>query len=62
MFQEYDLVKTVVAKENAPAGTIGVIVGLYSAGPACEVEVWDQNNYPFDVITYEFSELELIER
>lgn len=62
MFQEYDLVKTLVAKDKVPAGTIGVIVSFYSTGPACEVEVWDENNYPFDVITYEFSELELVER
>lgn len=62
MFQEYDLVKTLVEKENAPAGTIGVVVSLYSTGPACEVEVWDQDNYPVDVITYKFSEIELVER
>lgn len=62
MFQEYDLVKTLVEKENVPVGTRGVIVSLYSTGPACEVEVFGEDNYPFDVVTYEFHELELVER
>ena len=61
MFKEYDRVRTLVKKEGFDVGTIGVVVSLYSTGPACEVEVWDNNNYPVDVITYEYSEIELIE-
>lgn len=60
MFYEYDRVRTLVAKDNTPAGTIGVIVSFYSTGPACEVEVWGEDNYPFDVVTYKLSEIELV--
>ena len=61
MFKEYDRVKTLVDKEGFVAGSIGVVVGLYSTGPACEVEIWDNNNYPVDVVTYEYSEIKLID-
>ena len=61
MIEEYSLVKTLVEKKGFPAGTIGVVVSLYSSGPACEVEVWDETHYPVDVVTYEFDELEVIE-
>ena len=59
--KEYTSVKTLIDKEGVPAGTIGVVVSVYSTGPACEVEVWDENRYPFDVVTYLFNELEEIE-
>ena len=36
-------------------------MSLYSSGPACEVELWDEDNYPVDVITYELSEIEKCE-
>ena len=62
MFKEYDLVKTLVDREGFPAGTKGVIVGFYSSGPACDVEVWDQTDYPMVVATYRFSELQKLER
>lgn len=58
MFNENDRVRTIIDKEGFPAGTIGVIVGVYSMGPACEVELWDSNDYPVDVVTFLFSELE----
>ena len=58
MLKEYSKVKTLVQKENYPIGSIGVIVSLYSTGPACEVEIWDENGYPADVVTYLLSELE----
>ena len=61
MFNEYDRVETLVEKDGFPAGTKGVIVSLYSTGPACEVEIWDENNYPVDVVTFTFSELKLSE-
>lgn len=61
MFNEYDRVETLVEKDGFPAGTKGVIVSLYSTGPACEVEIWDENSYPVDVVTFTFSELKLSE-
>ena len=61
MFNEYDRVETLVEKDGFPVGTKGVIVSLYSTGPACEVEIWDENNYPVDVVTFTFSELKLSE-
>ena len=61
IMKEYMSVKTLVDKEGVPAGTIGVVVSVYATGPACEVEVWDEHRYPFDVVTYLFSELEEIE-
>lgn len=62
MLKENDRVKTIVEKEGFPAGTTGVIVSIYSSGPACEVELWDSNNYPVDVVTYKFCELETVEQ
>ena len=59
MIKEYDTVKTLVEKCGIPIGTLGVVVSIYSTGPACEVEIWDENNYPIDVITYEFNEIEV---
>lgn len=61
MIKEYDMVKTLVDKEKHPVGSIGVVVSLYSAGPACEVELWDENKYPIDVVTYMFDELEVVD-
>lgn len=60
MIKEYDKVRTLVEKENYPAGTIGVVVSLYTSGTACEVEVWDADNYPVDVLTYQLSEVEAV--
>lgn len=60
MIKEYDKVRTLVEKENYPVGTIGVVVSLYTSGSACEVEVWDSDNYPVDVLTYQLSEVEAI--
>ena len=61
MIEEYTKVKTLVAKEGFPAGTVGVVVSLYSDGLACEVEVWDDTDDPVDVVTYTFDELEEVE-
>ncbi len=58
--KEYDKVKTLVEKDGYPAGSFGVVVSLYSTGPACEVELWDERNYPIDVVTYLLDELEVI--
>lgn len=57
MIKENDRVQTLIEKEGYPAGTIGVVVSLYSAGPACEVELWDEDDYPVDVVTYRLDEL-----
>ena len=61
MVKEYSRVRTLVAKDGFPAGTVGVVVSMYSSGPACEVELWDENEYPVDVVTYLLSELESID-
>lgn len=58
MIKEHVKVRTLVEKEGFPVGTIGVVVSLYSTGPACEVEVWDENEYPVDVVTYLLKEIE----
>ncbi len=61
MVKEYDKVKTLVEKNGYPIGSVGVVVSIYSNGPACEVELWDENEYPVDVVTYLFEELEVID-
>lgn len=61
ILKENDCVRTLVEKEGFPIGTIGVIVSVYSSGPACEVELWDSDNYPMDVVTYKLCELESAE-
>ncbi len=61
MINEYDKVKTLVEKQGFPVGSIGVVVSIYSSGPACEVELWDENEYPVDVVTYLLDEIEVIE-
>ena len=60
MIKENVKVRTLVEKEGFSIGTVGVVVSLYSNGPACEVELWDNENYPIDVVTYLFAELEEI--
>lgn len=60
--QERDIVRTLVDKEWFLKGSRGVVVLIYSGYPVCEVEIWDETNYPIDVITYKFDELEVVER
>ncbi len=57
MFNEYERVSTLVEKEGFPIGSVGVIVSKYSAGDAYEVELWDEEQYPIDVVTYLGNEL-----
>ncbi len=61
MVEENSKIITLVEKKGYKAGTIGVVVSIYSMGSACEVELWDDNDYPIDVITYLFSEIKVIE-
>ena len=61
MIKEYDRVRTLVKKDGYDAGTVGVVVSVYTSAPACEVELWDENEYPIDVVTYLFEELEVID-
>lgn len=61
MIKVNDKVKTTVEKDGYSVGSIGVVVSVYSTGPACEVEIWDENNYPIDVVTYLFDELQVID-
>lgn len=58
MIKEYDKVKTLVERNGYPVGTMGIVVSLYTSGSACEVEVWGDDGYPVDVVTYELSEVE----
>ena len=51
MVKEYDKVKKLVEKNGYPIGSVGVVVSTYSTGPACEVEIWDETEYPVDVVT-----------
>lgn len=60
--QERDIVRTLVDKEGFAKGSEGVVVSIYTGFPVCEVEIWDETNYPVDVVTYKFDELEVIER
>ena len=60
MIKENQRVKTRVDKDGYPAGSVGVVVSLYSSGPACEAEVWGEDGYPEDVVTYLLEELEVI--
>lgn len=61
MIKEYDKVKTLIEKNGFPIGSIGVVVSLYGKHPLCEVEIWDENEWPIDVVTYTFSELKVID-
>ena len=58
MIKEYSKVKTLVDKEGFPKGSIGIVVSVYSTGPACEVELWDEDENPVDVVMYLIEELE----
>ena len=58
MIKENTEVRTLIKKGKYPIGSIGVVVSLYSSGPACEVEIWDKDGYPVDVITYLLNEVE----
>lgn len=58
--KEYDKVKTLVKKDGYPPETIGIIVSFYLDSDFCEVEIWDDDGDPIDVVTYETKELELI--
>ena len=61
MVEEGIRIRTLVEKEGFPIGTTGVVVSLYTTGPACEVEVWDETEYPVDVVMYEFDEIEIVQ-
>lgn len=61
MIKECDRVKTLVEKNGVKESTIGVVVSLYTSGPACEVEIWDETENPIDVVTYLQSEIEVME-
>ena len=58
-FKEYDKAKTLVKKDGYPPATIGIIVSFYPNSDYCEVEIWDADGDPVDVVTYETKELEL---
>lgn len=53
--QERDIVRALVDKEWFPKGSKGVVVSIYSGYPFCEVEIWDETNYPIDVVACELN-------
>ena len=59
-FKEYDKVKTLVKKDGYPKATVGIIVSFYLDSDYCEVELWDTDGDPVDVVTYETKDLELV--
>ena len=59
--QENDKVKTLVEKDGFPSGIIGVVVSVYGQGPGCEVEIWDEDENPIDVVTFKLTELEKVD-
>ena len=61
MFKEFDVVRTIIDKK-VPKGSVGTIVSVYSSGAACEVEFLDDKGMTIAVETYEFLEIELLER
>lgn len=58
-FKVYDKVKTLVEKNGYPPTTIGIIVSFYPNFDYCEVELWDADGDPVNVVIYETKELEL---
>lgn len=60
MLLENTKVRTLVEKNGYKKGTVGIVVSIYTSGPACEVELWNDDDYPIDVVTYLFSELEAV--
>ena len=61
MLFENDRVVTLVEKEGFAKGTIGVIVSKYVAADVCEIELWNSEEYPVDVVTYKANELQKVE-
>ncbi len=60
MFNENDKVITLVEKEGFPKGTVGIVVSKYLSANAYEVELWDETQYPIDVVTYTEKEISLV--
>ena len=61
MLYENDRVVTLVEKEGFAKGTIGVVVSKYAAADVYEVELWNSEEYPADVVTYKANELQKVE-
>lgn len=61
MFFENDKVITLVEKEGFTKGTTGIIVSKYASADVYEVELWNSENYPVDVVTYKADELQKTE-
>lgn len=60
MVKVNDRVKTLGEKDGFPAGVVGVVVSLCGGGQGCEVELWNENEYPVDVVTYSADDLEVV--
>ena len=51
--------KLQLKKDEYPPTTIGIIVSFYPNFDYCEVEFWDTDGNPVDVVTYETKKLKL---
>lgn len=51
---------TKVKKGGVPASTNGVLVYIYPNTNLCEVEIWDSNGAPVDVVLYNLDEIKLL--
>lgn len=51
---------TKVKKGGVPAFTKGVLVYIYLGTNLCEVEIWDKNGVPVDVVLYNIDEIKLL--
>ena len=60
ILKEYDKVITLVEKEGFPPGTTGIIVSFYANSDLWEVELWDEDDYPIDVVNFNLNELEIL--
>ena len=59
--KENDLVRTLVEKGRWPAGQIGPVVDVCGGGRGITIEVWNEDRYPVDVVTYDVDEVEVVD-
>lgn len=60
ILKEYDKVITLVEKEGFPPGITGIIVSFYANSDLWEVELWDEDDHPIDVVNLNLNELEIL--
>ena len=57
MISENTKIKTLIDKEGHPAGSVGIVLKVLEDGYV-EVEIWDQGNFPIDIVCYQAEEIE----